>query len=78
MDINELGEVDTLDDVREKKKRLEAKWNEYLMSHKEHKLYWAVISAYKWEFAVSIFWNLVIATLQLTTPFLLRRLIVFI
>ena len=78
MDINELGTVRPEDDVRQQKLNLQERWYFYRESDKEHKLYWAVLSAYKWEFTVAIFWNNVIAALQLSTPFLLRRLIVFI
>jgi len=55
--------VDPTDDVREQKHRLQFKWNQYRTSHKEHKLYWAVLTTYRWEFGVAIFWNMVIATL---------------
>ena len=78
MDIDELGSVLEGDEVRMQKRRLEEKWAAYKGSEKANKLYWAVLSAYKWEFTVAIFWNIVIASLQLTSPFLLRRLIVFI
>ena len=78
MDINELGTIRPEDDVRGQKLHLQEKWYFYRESDKEHKLYWAVLSAYKWEFTVAIFWNNLVAALQLSTPFLLRRLIVFI
>ena len=76
--MDELGRVRQEDDVREQKARLTECWRAYQTSHKENKLYWAVIKAYSWEFTVAIFWNIVTATLQLASPFLLRRLIVFI
>lgn len=66
------------DDVRAQRIRMQEKWVSYLTSNKEHKLYWAVVSTYKWEFLVAIFWNIIIATFQLSTPFILRRLIMFI
>ena len=63
IDIDELGQVSPKDDVREQKARLEENWNFYQRtSYKDHKLYWAVISTYKWEFFAAIFWNLIIAT----------------
>ena len=64
VDIDELGEVRAEDDVVVQKTRLEQKWNIYKVSNKkDNKLYWAVISAYKWEFTVAIFWNIIIAAL---------------
>ena len=38
----------------------------------------AVLLAYRWEYTVAILWNLLIAALQLISPFLLRWLILFI
>ena len=77
--VDEMGEVDPEDDVREQKSRLEEKWAYYkTRADKQNKLYWAVIKAYGWEFGVAIFWNLIIATFQLSSPFLLKRLIEFI
>ena len=77
--VDEMGEVRPEDDVREQKSRLEEKWAYYkTRADKQNKLYWAVIKAYGWEFGVAIFWNLIIATFQLSSPFLLKRLIEFI
>lgn len=78
VNIDELGVVREEDDVRVQKTHLEQKWNEYKDSSKDNKLYWAVLSAYKWEFTVAIFWNIIIASLQISIPFILRYLIVFI
>ena len=67
------------DDVREQVVRLADKWMVYRQRDTTaNKLYWSVLSAYKWEFTVAIFWNIIIASLQLASPFLLRRLIMFI
>ena len=38
----------------------------------------AVLRAYRWEYTVAVLWNLLVAALQLISPFLLRRLILFI
>ena len=38
----------------------------------------AVLRAYRWEYTVVMLWSFVIALLQLSGPFILRHLIIFI
>jgi len=38
----------------------------------------AVIRTYAWEYFMAVLWNFVVAALQLSSPFLLRNIILFI
>lgn len=79
VDIEDLGVLRADQDVRAQKVRLQERWEHYkTRDDTTQRLYWATLSTYKWEFAVAIFWNLVIATLQLSAPFIMRHIIVFI
>ena len=77
--VEDLGQVKPEDDVKIQTILLDQQWIKYKsLEDKENSLYRAVRRAYSWEFTVAIFWNIIVATLQLSSPFLLRRLIVFI
>jgi hypothetical protein len=65
--------------VEAQKAKLEISWNKY-RSENEHSnaLFRAVIHAFRREYGIAMFWNLFGALLQISSPFILHRLIEFI
>ena len=76
--IEELGKVRPSHDVRIQQARLVTAWNYYKHSRSKYSMFKAVLRAYRYEYIVAILWSFVVATLQLSSPFLLRKVIVFI
>lgn len=44
--------------------KLEASWAEYkTLPNQENALFWAVLHAFKYEYKVAMFWNIIVALL---------------
>ena len=79
LDIKQLGKVRHKDSVEVQIAKLEAAWErQKSQRNNEHALSKAIFGAFKWEFYYATFWNFVITLLQLSVPFLLKRIIEFI
>ena len=78
LDIEDLGTIRESHDVRVQQGRLVTAWNGYKRSGSKHSLFKAVLRAYRWEYTVAVLWNLLVCALQIISPFVLRRLILFV
>jgi hypothetical protein len=74
-----MGGISVEDCVEVQLEKLEASWAEYkTLPNQENALFWAVMHAFKHEYKVAMFWNIIVAVLQVSSPFILHRLIEFI
>ena len=74
-----MGRVSTEDSVQVQVARLEASWEKYKHSpDQKNALFRAIMDAFRREFNLATYWNLLVACLQLSSPFILHRLITFI
>lgn len=74
-----MGEVSPQDRVEVQLLKLEAAWEKRRFAKKnKNALFWSVLYAFKREYNVAVFWNIVVTVFQLCSPFILQRLIVFI
>lgn len=74
-----MGSVSTEDSVQVQVARLEASWEKYKnLPDQKNALFRAIMDAFRREFNLATYWNLLVACLQLSSPFILHRLITFI
>ena len=73
-----LGTPELKYDVKFQQARLEASWIRYRERKTKHNLLRAILRTYRREYITAMLWFTFVACLQLTTPFLLRRLILFV
>ena len=65
-------------DVKIQYERLQESWSFYKNDPTPNTLFKAVLRTYAWEYFMAVLWNFVVAALQLSSPFLLRNVILFI
>lgn len=78
LSIDELGTVRKSHDVKVQHARLVKAWDYYKHGKSKYGMFKAILRAYRFEYTVAVLWSLVVASLQLISPFLLRWTIEFI
>eukprot|EP00347_Sterkiella_histriomuscorum_P019725 403340529 len=75
--INQMGDIRQNQKVEVQYLKLKKSWKKYKHSQ-GNALFKAVIHAYRYEYLIAVFFNLLITAAEISTPFLVKRIIEFI
>lgn len=76
--IDLMGTVSPEDSALAQMLKLEKAWDRYRQGSDKNALFKSVVAAFRREYLNAVFWNVLVACLQVTSPFILHSLIEFI